>query len=128
MLSTGVVAHGPDKEEVVTPVMRESMPANVGHDVTMATVHYLPGQASVPHEHAGAIFAYVLDGEVVSQLQGQPSKTYKKGESWYEPPLSHHIVSKNASAKNPATLLVFAVGDAKQPIKQPIGTAKGARP
>jgi quercetin dioxygenase-like cupin family protein len=77
----------------------------------------------MPHEHAGAIFAYVLDGDVVSQLEGQDQRTYHKGDSWYEPPLAHHVVSRNASKSATATLLVYSVGDGKSPIKQPIGQA-----
>lgn len=117
-------AHAPATEEVVTPVMRQTLPPGVGNVVMMATVAYLPGQASVPHEHAGAIFAYVLDGEVTSQLEGQPARTYHKGESWYEPPLAHHVVSRNASDTAPATLLVYSVGDGVAPIKQPIGSPR----
>ena len=122
--SLAASAHGPDTEEVVSPVMRQVLPPGTGNVVMMATVAYLPGQASVPHEHAGAIFAYVLDGDVTSQLEGQPARTFHKGESWYEPPLAHHVLSRNASATVPATLLVYSVGDGKAPIKQPIGASR----
>ncbi|MNC80358.1 hypothetical protein D3C75_1331290 [compost metagenome] len=42
-------------------------------------------------------------------MKGQPAKTYKAGEFWYEPAGSEHLVSKNASATKPAKLLVFMV-------------------
>lgn len=124
----GAVAHASDKEEVVTPVLQQVLPPTIGHNVAIARVDYLPGQASTPHEHAGAIFAYVIDGAVISQLEGQAEKTYRKGDSWYEPPLAHHLVSKNASATAPAALLVFSVGSPNAPIKQPIGASTGAKP
>ncbi|MNO09529.1 Cupin domain protein [compost metagenome] len=53
--------------------------------------------------------AYVLSGEIVSQVKGEPAKTFKAGEFWYEPAGSEHLVSKNASATQPAKLLVFMV-------------------
>jgi len=53
--------------------------------------------------------AYVLDGEVISQVKGEKTITYKKGQFWYEPAGSEHLVSKNASASKPAKLLVFMV-------------------
>ena len=73
----------------------------------MAVVSYAPGQASTPHFHSGSVFAYVLEGEVVSQLEGQPPVTYKAGESWYEPPRAPHLVSRNASGTRPAKLLTW---------------------
>lgn len=110
-------------EETVKPVMSQKMPPDTGNLVRIATVNYGPGQVSKPHEHPGAIFAYVLEGSIVSQLEGQPERTYSKGESWYEPPLAHHLVSKNASDQAPAALLVFGVGKDTDPLKRPIGSS-----
>jgi quercetin dioxygenase-like cupin family protein len=117
-----VFAHDPS-EETVTPVMQQEIPKDTGSLVRLAPVHSDAAQVSKPHEHPGAIFAYVLDGAVISQLEGQPARRYAKGESWYEPPLAHHVISKNASDREPATLLVFGVGKASDPIKRPIGSA-----
>lgn len=107
-------------EEKVTPVMRQAIPEAAGRNVLIATVSYTPGQASDAHMHPGSIFAYVLEGHVVSQLEGSPAKTYGPGESWYEPPGAHHIVSRNASDRQPAKLLVFAIVGDHDPVKEPI--------
>ncbi|MDR5828754.1 cupin domain-containing protein [Caballeronia sp. LP006] len=106
--------------EVITPVMKQAIPEIAGKNVLMATVSYKPGQASEAHMHPGSIFAYVLEGHVTSQLEGSSPKTYGPGESWYEPPGAHHLVSKNASATKPAKLLVFAVAGDGDPVKLPI--------
>ncbi|WP_321890306.1 cupin domain-containing protein [Paraburkholderia bannensis] len=107
-------------EEVVQPVMRQAIPEAPGKLVLMATVSYLPGQSSAPHMHPGSIFAYVLEGHVVSQLDGAPARTYGPGESWYEAPGAHHLVSRNASPTQPAKLLVFAVVAEHDPVKLPL--------
>jgi len=86
----------------------------------MAVVSYEPGQASSPHVHSGSVFAYVLEGEVVSQLGGQPPVTYKAGESWYEPPRIAHLVSRNASTTRPAKLLAWLVMDEGGKVKEPL--------
>jgi quercetin dioxygenase-like cupin family protein len=111
-------------EETVTPVMRQAIPEAPGRNVLIATVAYAPGQASQAHQHPGSIFAYVLNGHVESQLEGSPAKTYGPGESWYEAPGAHHIVSRNASNTEPATLLVFAVVGEHDPVKTPITRSK----
>ena len=96
-------------EETVTPLLKRMLPDVPSKQVLMAIVSYKPGQFSVAHRHAGSVFAYVIEGEVISQLEGQPPITYKKGQYWYEPPRVPHLVSKNASATRPAKLLVWLV-------------------
>jgi quercetin dioxygenase-like cupin family protein len=119
-VATRAWAHDAGGAETIAPLMKQAIPEAPGKNVLMATVSYKPGQASEAHMHPGSIFAYVLEGHVTSRLEGAPAKTYGPGESWYEPPGAHHLVSKNASATKPAKLLVFAIAGDAEPIKQPI--------
>ena len=64
--------------------------------------------------------AYVLSGEIISQVKGEKAITYKAGEFWYEPAGSEHLVSKNASATQPAKLLVFMLMDEKDEVLTPL--------
>ena len=104
--------HGGEKRVLLQAKALSDSPGKKG---IMATVHYAPGQASAPHYHPGSVFAYVLEGEVVSQLDGGALVTYKAGDSWYEAPRTPHNTSRNASATKPATLLVWLlVGDGEE--------------
>lgn len=111
-------------EEAVTPLLRQALVDAPGKQIVMATVSYLPGQASAPHRHAGSVFAYVLEGAVVSQLEGEKPVTYKAGQSWYEPPHKPHLVSRNASDTRPAKLLAILLMDDGGAIKEPLPPAK----
>jgi quercetin dioxygenase-like cupin family protein len=86
----------------------------------MLKVSYAPGTKSAGHTHPGPVYAYVLEGEVESQMAGGPTVLYRKGQSWYEAPGAGHLVSRNASKTRPATLLVWMVAgehdDAVQPL------------
>ena len=74
--------------------------------------NYAPGGRSRRHHHAGSIFAYVLSGAVRSENYATGSvKIYKAGESFFEPPGSTHLVSENASATEPASLLAVFIAD-----------------
>ncbi|VVP08375.1 hypothetical protein PS900_03212 [Pseudomonas fluorescens] len=107
MFCTSAFAHDPS--EKVT-VLQDEMLKNVpGKKALMIEVDYQPGQSSIAHKHDGTTMAYVISGEITSQVKGQPAKTYKAGEFWYEPAGSEHMVSKNASATQPARLLAFMV-------------------
>ncbi|TEU63722.1 cupin domain-containing protein, partial [Burkholderia cepacia] len=83
------------------------VPEAPGKLAVVATVDYAPGQASEAHRHLGSVFAVVSKGEVLSQVNGGPLHRYRAGEGWYEAPGSRHQVSRNASATEPAQLVVF---------------------
>ncbi|ONC12706.1 cupin domain-containing protein [Burkholderia pseudomallei] len=112
-------AHRDDGGQV-RPVLAQPLAEAPGNDAQVVTVSYAPGAASDPHAHAGSIFAYVTQGRVVSQLEGEPPRTYATGEAWYEPPGSHHVVSRNASDTEPARIVVFAVLGAHRALKTPL--------
>ena len=117
-------AHDTGGKESHHLLMQQALPDVPGKHVVMLTVHYAPGASSDAHIHPGSVFAYVLEGAVVSQLEGQPARTYRQGESWYETPRIRHLVSRNASTTQPATLLVFAIAGVGEPIKLPLPDAK----
>ena len=107
-------------EDAVSVLMKQSLADMAGKVATVLTVDYAPGAASGPHVHPGSVFAYVLEGAVVSQLEGGEPITYTKGQSWYESPKKPHIVSKNASKAEPAKLLVFLLSQEGEAIKAPV--------
>lgn len=117
--SLPVLAHG-DSQEQIAKLNEQSLADAPGKRALMITVSYAPGQQSTAHLHPGSVFAYVLEGAVVSQLQGGEPVTYQMGESWYEPANTPHLVSRNASSSQPAKLLVWLLLDEKAPVKLPL--------
>src|SRR6185295_3310088 len=107
-------------EDKVSVLMKQSLADVAGKVATVLTVDYAPGAVSDAHVHPGSVFAYVLEGSVVSQVGDEKPMTYAKGQSWYEQPKSPHLVSKNASQTEPAKLLVFLLSQEGESIKAPI--------
>jgi quercetin dioxygenase-like cupin family protein len=105
----------PVAAQTVKPQLSAALPNAPGKRMTVVTVNYAPGQKSGPHHHAGSAFLYarVLSGQIRSQVEGQDAaaKVYGAGEGWTEGPNAHHLVSENASATEPASLLVVFVAD-----------------
>jgi quercetin dioxygenase-like cupin family protein len=101
-----------DLADQVRRVFAEKLPNVPGKTLTAVVVNYAPGGKSVRHHHAGSVFAFVLSGAIRSETSGTgPARVYKAGESFFEPPGSHHLVSENASATEPASLLAIFVAD-----------------
>jgi quercetin dioxygenase-like cupin family protein len=90
-----------------------AIPNIPGKSLKTVLVSYPPGGRSPAHTHAKSAFilARVLEGEVVSGVNGQPPRTYHVGETWTENPGDHHTASYNPSKTRPATLLATFVVD-----------------
>jgi quercetin dioxygenase-like cupin family protein len=86
---------------------------------TLVEVNYGPGESSTAHSHPCPVIGYVLDGEIRSQVKGEPEAVYEVGESFYEPPNGVHLVSGNASQTRPARLLAYFLCDHDAPLSTP---------
>jgi quercetin dioxygenase-like cupin family protein len=88
--------------------------------VDMVEVTYPPGGRSPVHSHPCAVSGYVIEGAVRMQTKGGPAAVYQAGEAFYEAPDSVHLVSANASAKNPARFLAYFVCDRETELSVPV--------
>ena len=82
-------------------------------------VTYQPGASSPAHSHPCPVLAYVAEGTIRSQVNDEPERVYKVGETFYEAPNGVHQVSANASQTEPAKLIAFFVCDHEGPITVP---------
>ena len=89
--------------------MTKHLPDVPGKEGLIETVLLSPGEVVPPHIHNADVFAYVLDGSIVTQLKGGQPKTFHAGEVFYESPTDIHLDSRNGSKTQPAKLLVFFV-------------------
>jgi len=92
-----------------TPLMTKELPDVPGREGLIERVLLSPGEVIPPHRHNANVFAYVLEGSVITQLKGGDPQTVHAGEVFYESPTDVHLGTRNASTTQPATLLVFFV-------------------
>jgi quercetin dioxygenase-like cupin family protein len=65
-------------------VMPPALPAPA-HVMTVR-VDLPPGDPGAPpHRHSGPVFGYVLEGELRFELEGEPVRVLKEGETFWEP-------------------------------------------
>jgi quercetin dioxygenase-like cupin family protein len=118
LLLLAAPAAAPVPEETVAPLVSQALPGVAGKRFTAAVVTFPPGARALAHRHGAAfLYAYVLEGIVRSQLEGEPAQTYRIGEGWTEQPGAHHLVTTNASTTHPARLLVTFVSNDGEPLK-----------
>ena len=83
-----------------------------GREVIQVRVDFDPGVAFGKHSHPGAEVAYVLEGTLEYQLEGQPPVTLKAGEALFIPAGTIHA-AKNIGTGNAAELATYIVEKGK---------------
>ena len=83
---------------------------------TTFEVTFGPGVASALHRHPGPIFGYVLEGEFEFAVGTEKPRTLKAGDTFYEPAMALHALSRNPSDKAKTRVLAVLVHprDAKE--------------
>ncbi|ONI92770.1 cupin [Saccharothrix sp. ALI-22-I] len=69
-------------------VVQEAKPPFIppGAHAMTVVVEYPPGDpGTLPHRHPGPAFGYVLEGEMVFELEGEPARVVRAGEAFWEP-------------------------------------------
>lgn len=90
-------------------------------EIVVLEVNYPPGNDSPVHRHNAHTIVYVLEGTVIMAVEGREAQTLGPGEVFYESPDDIHSVSRNASATEPAKILVFFLKGKGAPTTEPVG-------
>ena len=97
------------------PLLTQALPDLPGREVRMLLLDRVPGNASPAHRHPGHhTFGYVIEGTYELGINGQPTRTLKAGDTFYEPPDALHSVSRNAG-NTQMKIVVFMVADQSKP-------------
>ncbi len=112
----GLVFAQPADEPAPRPVVKvlSSVPTSENQDgkpgqVTTFELTLAPGAAGTPHRHPGPIYGYVLEGEFEFQAGDEPEQRLKAGDTFYEPAMALHGVSRNPSKTAQTKVLAIMV-------------------
>ncbi|MFJ8746620.1 cupin domain-containing protein [Embleya sp. NPDC127516] len=72
---------------VLTTLLHQTPPLlPTSAEVMTMTIELPPGDAGTPpHRHSGPVFGYMLEGEMVFELEGEPERVIRAGEAFWEP-------------------------------------------
>jgi quercetin dioxygenase-like cupin family protein len=94
-----------------------------GREVRMTLLDRAPGASSPPHRHPGHhTFGYVIEGSYEFGINGEPPRTLKAGDTFYEPPSALHSTSRNPSADQRLKIVVFMVAIRKTEHRERVST------
>ena len=78
---------GADTHPIIEEIMTVESPAIPAPGNVMTIRVTLPaGSAGAPaHRHPGPAFGYVVEGAIVFEIEGEPQRVVKAGETFWEP-------------------------------------------
>jgi quercetin dioxygenase-like cupin family protein len=57
-----------------------------GAEVMTVSIEFPPGDPGTPpHRHSGPAFGYIVEGEMLFELEGEPERVIRAGEAFWEP-------------------------------------------
>jgi quercetin dioxygenase-like cupin family protein len=110
----------PPKIELVSSVPAPPVPDNAEAMTILVTLP--PGsEGSPPHRHTGPAFGYVIRGEMIFELEGEPQRVVQAGEAFWEPggDVIHYQDGNNLQDAETA-FAVTMFGVAGQPMLIPV--------
>lgn len=113
LLGGGVFAQ--QKFPATKTILTQDLVGIDGYEAQIIEIDVAPGAGIGGHRHSGHMFVYVIEGEIVSQLEDGEKIAYKPGEFWYEHPLMLHADFQNPSATVPAKAVIFSVVEKGKP-------------
>ena len=93
-----------------TELLKQEIVEMAGKEGVLYIAELAPGAAAGKHTHPGPEFAYVLEGTLQLELEGQPPKTIKAGEAFHNPTKIVHD-ARNPSTTGSSKVLVFMLAD-----------------
>ncbi|MEV1004950.1 cupin domain-containing protein [Nonomuraea sp. NPDC050202] len=77
----------PQSNTVLTSLLHRVLTvATPEMEIMTALVELPPGDPGTPpHRHSGPVFGYMLEGEMVFELEGEPERIIRAGEAFWEP-------------------------------------------
>lgn len=100
-----------------TILLRADDPASAKYEAVMAIAEIAPGAMSGRHRHPGIEVAYILDGSVIIERDGQAPVTVNAGETIKNEAAVHN--ARNPGTKPVKILAVYLVEKGK-PMAEPV--------
>jgi quercetin dioxygenase-like cupin family protein len=122
LLAAAAVALCASAQEAKPPVERAILEQHdqsgvPGKEIMAGTVTLAPGAVVGFHSHPGDEVGYIMKGSVTWKVRGQPDKTLKAGDSFFNPRGSVHSIVGGESG---GTAFSTWVVDKGKPLAEPV--------
>lgn len=119
-LSLSLAAADAPPPVTITELLKKAHPEAADKEVLIKRIELQPGVGAPPHVHPGMVVGYIESGTLEFQLKDGPLQILKAGDTFFEPPGSHHMVGRNPDAKVKTVIIAFVVNPKGAPLSTPM--------
>ena len=112
--AVAVVAQAPG---ITRAILQKGEASAVERDVVLARAEIAPGGATGRHTHPGPEIGYVLEGTTTLEIDGQPPRVLKAGDSYVIPAGTIH--NAKVIGDKPGVVLATYVVEKGKPLASP---------
>jgi len=98
-----------------TTHVEETLPGDDSKTVIIREFTFPPGYEGGQHYHPGAVYVYVLEGELTIDVNGRGVEKVSAGQL-YQEPLERTMSARNTSTTDTTRVLVYQVGETGKPM------------
>ncbi len=118
IVGAGVTLHEARAQQQPTGITRTDLQRHDlsirGREVIQTRVELAPGVSSARHWHPGEEIVYVLEGELIYEVEGKPPVTLKAGDVLFIPARTIHL-ARNVGRVPGAELATYVIEKGKTP-------------
>jgi quercetin dioxygenase-like cupin family protein len=98
-------------------LLQQALPATTVETVRMDEITFAPGQGAPEHYHPCEVYGYVVTGQIVYQVYGQPPVILNPGDGFREVAGQRILAFKNALADKPGKFIaIYLLAKKDQPV------------
>lgn len=112
---SGLVSGQVAADTMSTPALKTMVEGMENTEANIVAFDVEPGWKTDHHHHPGHVFVYVLEGNLLVEIDGKEPMSYSAGEAFYETPYVA-MVGSNQSSTERAKFIVFQFGEAGKPL------------
>ena len=121
------ISRAEEPPATITQIFKKDHPELADKEIQVNRIVLQPGVAAPAHVHPGMVTGYIESGTLEFQLKGEELKTLKTGDTFFEPPGSHHMVAKNPSSTDKVVIIAFVINPKGAPLSTPLEEGHGKK-
>ena len=120
-LALSLTVHAAEEAPVtITELFKRAHPERAEKEIIVKRIELKPGASAPAHVHPGMVTGYIETGTLEFQLKGEALKIFKTGDTFFEPPGSHHLVARNPDPTARTVIIAYVENPKGAPLSTPL--------